>query len=89
MDINDDNILDVSIIDDGVGIEYAKKNRNHTSGNSVGIHITEQKIKLLNEIYDSDYKFTITDLGKASNEVVFGTEVNFTIPFQENWPDYQ
>lgn len=87
--LKSDNILDVSIIDDGVGIEYAKKNRNHTSGNSVGIHITEQKIKLLNEIYDSDYKFTITDLGKASNEVVFGTEVNFTIPFQENWPDYQ
>lgn len=87
--LKNDSIIDVSIIDDGVGIEYAKKHHKKSNGNSVGIHITEQKIKLLNEIYNSDYKFLITDLGVVSNGRVQGTEVNFTIPFQENWPDYE
>ncbi len=87
--LKSDSIIDVTIIDDGVGIEYAKKHHKKSSGNSVGIHITEQKIKLLNEIYNSDYKFSITDLGVVSKGRIHGTEVNFTIPFQENWPDYE
>lgn len=87
--IKNDTTIDISVIDNGVGIEYAKKHHKKSSGNSVGIHITEQKIKLLNEIYNADNKFSITDLGVVSGGRVHGTEVNFTIPFQENWPDYE
>lgn len=87
--LKSDSILEVFIIDDGVGIEYAKKHHKKSNGNSVGIYITEQKIKLLNEIYNSDNKFSITDLGTLSNGRVQGTEVNFTIPFQENWSEYE
>lgn len=77
-----DNVIDVTIIDDGIGIEHTRKNNKKKESESMGISITQQKIQLLNEIYDSDYSFTITDISVLTNGKNTGTEVNFTIPFQ-------
>lgn len=75
------NALDVSIIDDGVGINKTKLNQKYIDKNSLGIKITREKISLLNEIYDSLNLFSITDLSTL-NDSKTGTEVNFTVPFQ-------
>ena len=69
-------------MDDGIGIEHTRQNKKKKESNSMGISITQQKIQLLNEIYDSDYTFTITDVSVLTHGKNTGTEVNFTIPFQ-------
>lgn len=77
-----DNVLDISIIDDGVGINKTKANSTKSDKNSLGIKITKQKIKLLNEIYNSNHAFSIIDLSTITDGADTGTEVNFTVPFQ-------
>lgn len=69
------------IQDNGIGREASreinlKKQHNH---NSLGTHITESRLKLVNSLYGTSLKTTYTDL-KDENGQAAGTRVEILIP---------
>lgn len=78
-----DNRIECTIKDNGIGREKAKELRNLRSGNkkhqSMGMNITETRIRLLNELYDDAFVVNVKDL-KDKFGAARGTQVNITLP---------
>jgi len=76
------NFLICTIVDNGIGREKASEIRrmmpvkNHKS---LGMKITEDRLKILNEINNSQLSVTITDLKDADNKSL-GTKVELFVP---------
>lgn len=76
-----DNFLICTITDDGIGREKAaeiKRTMPSSKHKSLGMKITEDRLKILNEINNSKLSVTITDLKKGSESK--GTQVQLFIP---------
>ncbi|MBI3133665.1 MAG: response regulator [Bacteroidetes bacterium] len=75
--------IECSIQDNGIGREKAKELSNLRSGNkkhlSMGMNITETRIKLLNELYGDSFVVTVKDL-KDKFGLPRGTLVKITLP---------
>jgi len=76
------NFLICTIADNGIGREKAAEIR-HTmpvkNYKSLGMKITEDRLKILNEINNSQLSVTITDLKDANNKAL-GTKVELFVP---------
>jgi len=78
-----DDRIECSIQDNGIGREKAKELRTLRSGNkkhlSMGMNITETRIKLLNELYGDYFVVVVKDLKDKFGEAR-GTLVKITLP---------
>ncbi len=75
------NFLICTITDDGIGREKAadiKRTMPVTKHKSLGMKITEDRLKILNEINNSRLSVIITDL--KENNISKGTQVQLFIP---------
>lgn len=76
------NFLICTIIDDGIGRDKASQIKRTMPGNkhkSLGMKITEDRLRILNEINSSELSVTITDL-KDNEENSLGTKVQLYVP---------
>ena len=76
------NFLICTIIDNGIGREKASEIRRtmpFKKYKSLGMKITEDRLKILNEINNSQLSVTITDLKNSNNESL-GTKVELFVP---------
>jgi hypothetical protein len=80
----DDNLLEVTIEDNGVGRRKAEELRSKTSlrKKSYGTEITKNRIETLNKTSELQTSFEIIDLYNE-NENAAGTKVLIKIPFQK------
>jgi PAS domain S-box-containing protein len=71
-----------TLTDNGVGrkksAESRDQNPNSKKHESVGMLITETRIKLLNDLYDGEFGVCVTDLSDGGNPK--GTEVKISLP---------
>lgn len=72
--------LNISIEDNGVGREEAKrqKSKSATKHKSHGMQITEERIEIVNRVYNVNAKVQIDDLA-GHNGSVGGTRVSLTL----------
>ncbi|MCD4723586.1 MAG: histidine kinase [Bacteroidales bacterium] len=74
------NVLDVSIEDNGIGREKAAKISEKRKGHrSTGMKNIEERIKLINKLYKTRMEIKITDLFDEKNQPA-GTRINILIP---------
>ncbi len=76
------NFLICTIMDNGIGREKAAEIRRtmpFRSHKSLGMKITEDRLKILNELNNSDLSVAITDL-KDENNNALGTKVELFVP---------
>ena len=80
--------LEVIIEDDGVGRVKAKelKSKNALKNKSYGMKITNDRIKVLNQLYDAAAKVVIEDLYEKNGEAG-GTRVILHIPYNQKKKD--
>lgn len=72
--------LRVEVEDNGIGIEASKKKKTFDEEHeSVGMKITEERLRLIHEELGSDYCFKVEDLAKSSG----GTRVIFNLPYKQ------
>lgn len=78
-----DNYIECMIKDNGIGRDKGKELRNLRLGNkkhlSMGMNITETRIKLLNELYGDSFVVFVKDL-KDKFGVAKGTQVTIRLP---------
>jgi ligand-binding sensor domain-containing protein len=77
-----DNFLICTITDNGIGREKASQIKRTMPGQkhkSLGMKITEDRLRILNEINNSELSVTITDL-KDENQNSLGTRVELYVP---------
>ncbi len=72
------NSIQITIEDNGVGIEAAKKLK--TNSNGVGLRMNEERIQLMKEKYGGNYSFKLIDLTEQGME---GTRVEIVIPEEQ------
>jgi uncharacterized membrane protein YciS (DUF1049 family) len=74
--MKNDNMLQVSITDDGIGrtAAAALKSKSATKNKSFGLKMTSERIDLINQLYKSDTQVRIEDLVDATGNAV-GTKV--------------
>jgi len=70
-----ENTILISIEDNGIGIEGAKKLK--TNSNGVGLRMNEERIQMMKEKYGGNYSFKLIDLAEQGRE---GTRVEIFIP---------
>ncbi len=79
---SENNFLICTITDNGIGREKAAEIK-HTMPfkkyKSLGMKITEERLKIINEINNSKLSVTVTDL-KEENNVALGTKVQLFVP---------
>jgi len=77
--------LMISIMDNGIGIDFTRENKPASSINhqSKGIIITLQRIELINKIENKKYISIVENL-RDENGNSLGTIVKFTLPFMLN-----
>lgn len=83
IEVTDDSLI-ISIEDNGVGIEFASKNRNHLQKdtNSKGLYITEQRLINLNYLINSQ-KSIISKYSLSVNQSnQIGTQAIFVLPLK-------
>lgn len=82
----ENNNLVCIINDDGVGIDYSRKNREEKDylHNSVGIRNIKNRIALLNEKYNLQSSITITDKKNIPGAAETGTLVTLHLPLEIN-----
>lgn len=76
------NFLICTITDNGIGREKSaevRKTMPYKNHKSLGMKITEERLKILNEINNSQLSVTITDLKGINNESI-GTQVKLFVP---------
>lgn len=73
--MENNDVLQIEIIDDGIGIDNAKKHKN-TEHQSKGLGLINERINLINKINKKHLKFEIKQNGKS------GTIVSISIPHQ-------
>jgi ligand-binding sensor domain-containing protein len=79
---SENNFLICTITDNGIGREKASEIRRTMpvqKYKSLGMKITEDRLKILNEINHSQLSVTVTDLKNSSNEPI-GTRVELFVP---------
>jgi LytS/YehU family sensor histidine kinase len=79
---SENNFLICTIVDNGIGREKAAEIRRTMpvkNYKSLGMKITEDRLKILNEINNSKLSVTITDLKDAENRPL-GTRVQLFVP---------
>lgn len=79
---SEENFLICTITDNGIGREKAAEIKHmmpFKKYKSLGMKITEDRLKILNEINNSKLSVTITDL-KDENNVALGTRVQLFVP---------
>lgn len=69
------NAIQITIEDNGIGIEEAKKLK--TKSNGVGLRMNEERIRMMQEKYGGNYSFKLIDLTEKGSE---GTRVEICIP---------
>ncbi len=69
------NAVQITIEDNGIGIEKAKKLK--TKSNGVGLRMNEERIQMMKEKYGGNYSFKLIDLTEKGSE---GTRVEIIIP---------
>ncbi|MBW8327430.1 MAG: histidine kinase, partial [Prolixibacteraceae bacterium] len=67
--------IQITIEDNGIGIEEAKKLK--TKSNGVGLRMNEERIQMMKEKYGGNYSFRLIDLTEQNGE---GTRVEICIP---------
>ncbi len=78
------NLLHVMVSDDGIGIKKAEQIKSNKNKHiSTGISNIKERISLLNEIYKSDMKVEIADLGSQGSELK-GTRVSIFIYYRND-----
>jgi sensor histidine kinase YesM len=76
------NFLICTITDNGIGREKSaeiKRTMPFKKHESMGMKITEERLKILNEINNSQLSVTVTDLKDAHNNTL-GTRVELFVP---------
>ena len=79
---SENNFLICTIIDNGIGREKAAEIRRTMpvrNYKSLGMKITEDRLRILNEINNSQLSVTVTDL-KGKNNEALGTKVELFVP---------
>jgi len=71
------NLLEISITDNGIGRLKAGKKRKNKTHNSMALNITNERIQILNKKYKSKGSLTIQDLNQENNS---GTSVLINLP---------
>ena len=70
---------EVTIRDNGIGIEESKKRKqNEVDHESVGMKITEERLKLIHQELKTAYKFEVKQISSPDT----GTKVSFTMPYK-------
>jgi signal transduction histidine kinase len=69
------NAIQITIEDNGIGIEEAKKLK--TKSNGMGLRMNEERIQMMKEKYGGNYSFKLIDLTEKGSE---GTRVEIIIP---------
>jgi ligand-binding sensor domain-containing protein len=74
-----DQFLKCTIEDNGIGRHKASEKRANVEYKSYGTSITQQRLTVINELYDSKLQEKITDLFNANGEAI-GTKIEIYIP---------
>ncbi len=76
-----ENLLHIEILDDGIGREKAAefKSKSATINKSFGMKVTNERIELINQLYNSTTKVQVFDLNNQQGEAS-GTKVVLEIP---------
>jgi sensor histidine kinase YesM len=79
---NNYNQLKIEIIDNGIGRQKSSeiKKKKLLKRTSIGINLSEERLKHFSKSYKSDYSITFTDL--YENNMSVGTKVSLIIPLQ-------
>lgn len=77
-----DNLIELSIIDNGIGRFRAKENKAKKSfkKDSLGIEFANERLNYFNKKENLNYSFNIEDLTNTENQPI-GTKVIFQFPF--------
>lgn len=75
------NMLVISIVDNGVGRKGSKENKNSSDHKSMAIDITSQRIEHLNKKHNTDGSLVVEDFNK---ELQNGTNVLISLPYTIN-----
>ncbi len=77
-----ENVLVIVIKDDGIGREKAAllKSKSSTTHKSFGTKVTDERVALINKIYNTNAKIVISD--RIENNTIAGTIVTIQIPFE-------
>ena len=77
-----ENVLIIEITDDGIGREKAAllKSKSSTTHKSFGTKVTDERVALINKIYNTNAQINIED--RIENNEVIGTVVTIKIPFE-------
>ena len=71
--------ISCSIEDDGIGRKLSELNKNSMSNKkSYGINITKDRMKIINQLRQTNYQITIEDL--YPNQIETGTKVSIDLP---------
>ncbi|MEI7725336.1 MAG: ATP-binding protein, partial [Bacteroidota bacterium] len=77
----DDEFLNISITDDGIGREKASQLKSKSATHkSHGLKVTSQRIEMMNKLNSSGAKVNVVDL-KDEQGLANGTRVELIIPF--------
>jgi hypothetical protein len=71
------NLLEISITDNGIGRLKAGKKKKNKTHNSMALNITNERIQILNKKYKSKGSLTIQDLNQENNS---GTSILIYLP---------
>lgn len=71
------NLLEISITDNGIGRLKAGKRKKNKTHNSMALNITNERIQILNKKYKSKGSLTIQDLNQENNS---GTSILIYLP---------
>jgi len=74
--------VQISITDNGQGINASMKNKTNSSHQSMGMNIFKERIRLIERKYKKNIKFEIFDLSDINPEMT-GTSVIIDFPFIE------
>jgi sensor histidine kinase YesM len=79
--LKDSTLLQVTVIDDGVGRQKASefKSKTATKNKSFGMKVTAERIELINHLYKTATEVQIIDLKNINGEAT-GTKVIIEIP---------
>lgn len=72
-------MLEISIEDNGVGREHAKKNQKELKHKSMALNITHERIAIINRKYKAEGNLVIEDLNKTLKT---GTKVLISLPYR-------
>jgi LytS/YehU family sensor histidine kinase len=78
-----DNLLEINVLDDGVGREKAMalKSKTATKNKSLGMEITSDRLNIINHLYGVNAEVDIQDL-KNKEDLACGTNVRLRLNIQ-------